>query len=464
MLPSLDHPARFQQDSPQKAPERPLPVGARVDMPFMAPVRQVTARRLAARSRRAYASPCPRVEAGDPPRRIRRALPAWSCRATYVALIKSVADTPECRQVCRRHNIAVTTWVAAMTAAAIKADTRTGMCRASYEAIARDIARGTKQVQRAFTVARHFGLALEVYRARELTPLERKALRAAAGGQRPTQTGTTQIWQLAYIPATTAARFSTVTPGRFTMYLPKVHPLPLGRVSFFSHLTFTHLCSLTGAAETATRPRHRQRRGRADRRAWSVAAQLVRIVPWLAGERPARLAPCLSRFATASPAWEAVDVLAAMRDHATRSGRDLAGLDTAVLRHQPYVVLAGLLRQLDPVQDYPGTAFEQPDLTTTVCQICGTRSGRTRDLPLAMLVCDECWNHASQAAPAPCPVTGCEDGWVTTTDTTGHAHPTQTKCPTCSNTERTAAARRRATRWATTQFEGSNPDEQEPLF
>ncbi len=448
MLPTVDHPAHFQQDSFKDLRPRHATAGAYAVMPVMHPVRRVTARRLAARSQRVYV-PGVRVQAGDPPRRVRRALPRWSCRATYLALVQSVAVTPECAQVCRRHNIAVATWVAAMTAAAIRADTASGSCRASYEAIATAIARGTKQVQRAFVVARHFGLALEVYRARELSPLERREMRQQAGTSKNLQAGTTQIWQLAWVPSATAARFSTPCPGRFTMYVSKVHLLPLGRVRGHHDLTFTHLCALKGTTEPASRARPTRKRRRADPRAVSLAADMVRRLPWLAGESLGRLAPALHRFATANTPWNAIDVIGALGDHATRTGRTLSALDTAVIRTRPAGLLAGLLRGLDEVTDYPGPAFieelpaiaglpvlvehnldQRPVLTDQRCQRCDLRRGRRRDLPLATVVCDACWhNFASrdllEQVTRACGHPGCDTGWRTTT--TGDAYP----CPHC---------------------------------
>ncbi|NYJ76470.1 hypothetical protein [Allobranchiibius huperziae] len=103
-------------------------------------------------------------------------------------------------------------------------------------------------------------------------------------------------------------------------------------------------------------------------------------------------------------------MLGALRDAATRNGRELAQLDTAMIRTRPAILLAGLLRHLDPVQDYPGLAFDGDQvLTDQLCHVCHTRSGRARDLPITPVVCDRCW--AASEEPT-CTNPDCQDGWI----------------------------------------------------
>ena len=45
-----------------------------------------------------------------------------------------------------------------------------------------------------------------------------------------------------------------------------------------------------------------------------MALDLVRIVPWLAAEAPARLVPALMRFVTCQTPWEAAALAAALLD------------------------------------------------------------------------------------------------------------------------------------------------------
>lgn len=336
-----------------------------------------------------------------------------------------------------------------MTAAALSADTTTGMCWATQETIAATVNRRSKVVQRAFTVARALGMALEVYRGRELGREERLQLHRDSAGAGHPQRGIPSGWQLAVIPPATARRFSTPHPGRFTCWTRFDH-LPLwGQFSTTSHLGHTHLCALAGTTEPASRAQPERRRRRVDPAAWSMAAELVRRLPWLAGERTGRLAPCLHRFATATTAWTAVDVIGALSDQATRTGRNFAALDTATIRTRPVVLLAGLLRTLDEIADYPGPAFapEPPPsaglpvlvdhdpahdqvLTDQPCQRCGARRGRRRDLPIPPIVCDSCWHTFTQQdlleqTTQTCGHPDCDTGWRTTTG--GQAYP----CPQC---------------------------------
>lgn len=465
MLPNVTHHAQTRQGltHPSLARVAPgahqrVPVGARVDRPVLPAARRATADRLAVRAnrrRRPQAAAGVWIHAGQPPRRVRRALPAWSCRATYAALITRIATTPECRDLCKQHQIALQTWVAVMTAAALAADTATGMCWATQETIAATVNRRAKVVQRAFTIARALGMALEVYRGRELGREERLQLHRDSAGAGHPQRGIPSGWQLAVIPPATAAKFSTPHPGRFT-YWSRFDHLPLwGQFSTTSHLGHHHLCALTGTTEPASRARPQRKRARVDPAAWSMAAELLRRLPWLAGERTGRLAPCLHRFATATTPWTALDVIDALGDQATRTGRDFTTLNTATIRTRPVVLLAGLLRTLDEITDYPGPAFA-PELPTTAglpvlvehptsstdtdhdqlltgqaCHQCGARRGRDRALPLTTVVCDACWHtftHHTQhtLAAQPCGDIGCDTGWRTTP--TGDAYPCQ-ECP-----------------------------------
>ena len=453
MLPTVP-----QLRAAEKSFNQRVSYGAMLERPTLPAARRSTQLRLAQRASRQRPPAGAGISAGPPPRRVRRALPTWSCRRTYGALIRSVARSPECLALCKQQQIAAVTWTAVMLSAAYEADTITGMCWASYEAIGAPVNRRHKVVQRAFTVARALGLALEVYRGRELGRDERLQLHRDSGGAGHPQRGIPSGWQLAAVPPTTAARFSTPHPGRFTMWSRFDHLPPWGSFSLTSHVGTHHLCTLTGTTEAASRPGPRQKRVQADPRTRLLAAEMARIVPWLAGESPGRMWPCLNRFATASPAWSAADVLGALRDAATREGRDLAQLDTTTIRTRPAILLAGLLRQLDPVQDYPGPAFAGDQvLTDQLCQVCHTRSGRARDLPITPVVCDSCWSAGEQPT---CTIPDCHDGWIHVVDehsTLLAARP----CPGLRWHRQQLAAQAHA---SSTRSWGVNVDGEEPRF
>jgi len=116
-------------------------------------------------------------------------------------------------------------------------------------------------------------------------------------------------------------------------------------------------------------------------------------VPWLANERPGRLAPALQRFATAG--WDADGIILQLRTSARRQGRIFDQLTADRIRTRPAVLLAGLLRDLDPDADHP----DPPDL---------------RSHP-------------------PCNRTDCVHGWIDLPDGTA------AKCPDCHPSARTGS-------------------------
>ena len=377
-------------------------VSRRVPEPLLPAARASTARAIAARAHRPAAPPSSGIGPGSLPRKARRHLPAWASRRTYVDLVQALAVTPELQAACRQHEIAVTTWVAAMTAAAAHAESSTGELRADQVTVAADCSRSAKIVQRALAIAARFGIAMELYRGRELGRDERLAL-VQEFGNHP-QRGIPSVWQLAYIPPRIAVHFTRLTrrlAGRWVIYLddPRdesqgfVHLPPLGQFFSITHLQFINLqrqsttasARRTGAAAPRPAPRKRvdpQRQAQATR----LAAGMVSKLPWLAGEPLSRLTPALMRFATGTTPWTASDVLLALRDQAQRRGQHLGDLSGCQIRTRPAVVLAGLLRELDVEADHPGIGFYSPAPTD----------------------------------PVVLPEHECDHGWVTTTTTDGH--------------------------------------------
>ncbi|WP_115924513.1 hypothetical protein [Calidifontibacter indicus] len=296
----------------------------------------------------------------------------WASRRAYIDLVQALAATSEVREACRRHEIAVTTWCAVMTSAAMHADGRTGELRAEKAIVAADCTREAKTVQRALAIAAEFGIAMELYRGRELGRDERMAL-AAEFGRHP-QRGIPSVWQLAYIPPLISRRFTRLTrqhAGRWVIYLgPQLvdsadslglrPPSPLGAAFRVTNLQLLNLHSqrpaTSGRRTDAASPRRSPKKACDPRRnaaAATLAAQMALQLPWLDGEAVSRLTPCLMRFATANVAWTAADVIAALTDQGLRRGQRLLDLDPHQIHTRPAVVLAGLLRDLDVDADHP---------------------------------------------------------------------------------------------------------------
>ena len=385
--------------------------------PLLPAARASTVAAIADRARRPAAPPVSGIGAGSLPRRARRRLPVWASRRAYIDLVQALAATSEVREACRRRQIAVTTWCAVMTSAAMHADGRTGELRAEKAIVAADCTREAKTVQRALAIAAEFGIAMELYRGRELGRDERMAL-AAEFGRHP-QRGIPSVWQLAYIPPTISRRFTRLTrqhAGRWVIYLGTHQPgntdsaacgvrppSPLGAAFHLTNLQLRnlqgHRPAASGRRKDAASPRPSPRK-RVDprRRAATahLAAQVATGLPWLAGEPLSRLTPALMRFATANTPWTGADVLAALADQALRRGHRLLDLDPHLIQTRPAVVLAGLLRDLDVEADHPGLAeldamhrHGEPDTYST---------------------------HYTQHIPPH----ECDHGWVTVVDEHGH--------------------------------------------
>ena len=388
-------------------------VARRVPTPLLPAARASTVAAIALRARRPAAPPVSGIGAGSLPRRARRRLAVWSSRTAYLDLVQALAGTPELRAACRRHEIAVITWCATMTAAALHADGRTGELRAEQGTVAADCNREAKTVQRSLAIAAEFGIALELYRGRELGRDERMAL-AAEFGRHP-QRGIPSVWQLAYIPPLISRRFTRLTrhhAGRWIIYLGPGNitgdtsdslglrpPSPVGAAFRVTHLQLPDLHGQRPAASgrrmDAASPRQSPGKACDLRRkaaAGALAAQMVLQLPWLAGEAVSRLTPCLTRFATANVPWTAADVIAALTDQGLRRGHRLLELDPHQIHTRPAIVLAGLLRDLDVDADHP-----------RLVELEAEQRRQARD-----------------AAALSIPPHECDHGWVQVVDEYGH--------------------------------------------
>lgn len=222
-------------------------------------------------------------------------------------------------------------------------DQRTGRrCIVRPDTVASVMGVHKKTVSRCRRVARRLGIQVVIEIGRMLTLNECTRARRAGSCQRGLSTETALT-----IPSPVAFALFSATPtrGRATTRKGHLGSVPLEDASL----------KRTEAAAPPHQPKRRS--GAAPAR--SLAADLVKKVPWLGSERPGRLAPALNRFATARPVWTAQDVIDAIQ-----TIRDRRGLVTALtgdqIRTRPAVVLAAFLRELDPHDDHPRLGLVDP--------------------------------------------------------------------------------------------------------
>jgi hypothetical protein len=280
--------------------------------------------------------------------------PAWRSRTHWLDVVLPAAISHG-RVVLRRHRIAPDTFARVMTAHAAHADDDTGRGAVPTVEHIQELARCSERtVQRARAAARELGLAVEVFRGRHLTLDERIA--AYDAGQ--THRGWTSVYALGS-PLWLAHRLrlplaegypqlnAHVVHGVGERGTPPVgnppQPFPPRISSGSSAETAEERASraaLTrGVGRQGGRPRCQPRWNPAG---LALAAELQRVMPMLAGIHPGRLAPALTRFATAPTPWTGPQVAAAV--HRMLAGR---GWVLRAVQVQPAAYLARLLRDLD---------------------------------------------------------------------------------------------------------------------
>lgn len=218
-------------------------------------------------------------------------------------------------------------------------------------------------------VARRIGLQVVIRLGRMLTVNECTAARRRGSRQRGLSTETALT-----IPRPLRCAVDSATPTRGNTSNHQSH-LPLG---------FLHAAS--GDQTEAAPPQPPPDRLRTRRKCRQLATDLIAGTPWLAGERPGRLAPALRPFVTCQPPWTARNVRQALADLILRNGH--GDIRPERIRTRPAVLLAAMLRQLDPEVDHPDLAILDP----TPPQPCGAAD------------CDgHGWIHHDTGLVAKCP-------------------------------------------------------------
>jgi hypothetical protein len=296
------------------------------------------------------------------------------------------------REVLAKHHVQPETLMRWARVKSGYAQARTGrQCIVRPDTVASVMGMGLATVMRCQRAAREMGLEVIVMHGRMLTLDERARVQKWGSRQRGLSNE---------VALTVPSRVRTEVASRTLARQGVVdHDTPSSGtpVSTKSNVDKFNLHGLRPTKKDAA-PRRRPRKERGGW--WSacrLASEVAAKLPWLAGEGRKRLAPALLRFAVAEVPWSAADLVAAV-ERAT-AGRGVIHPD--MIRTRPAILLAGVLRRIDPVLDHPtaGGAFGTPD------QVPCDR--------------DDCDGH----------------GWINGVDADGHGWAR--RCPDCSPRTRT---------------------------
>lgn len=277
------------------------------------------------------------------PAEVLAAVPAWSSRKHMVVLVRGLAKQPYLIALCRKEQIAVTTWVAVVLNDIVDADSTGRGMRTSQVVAASRVQRSARTVRRARHVAVKLGLAVEVYRGRELTHSERLDLIKDQPGHQ--QRGLPNTYFMTVCPPRQRAQISTPRPGQFAQVIRFGHLPPVGGLGFPPHLLEQLSITAAGASEDAepppaAHPRRRSRPGQA--LAHEILAHpgmiLLHAVP--AGT----LSPQLG--AHHAGGWHGLALADALLTEATRRG-----IPTWAPAQSPWGLLKTLLASIDPIAE-----------------------------------------------------------------------------------------------------------------
>ena len=264
-------------------------------------------------------------------------IPSWTSRHTWLSFIVPIAIATR-RDVLRKHHCSPETLMrwARVKSAYASADGR--RCIVTPRTLASVLQLDERTIQRYNACARALGLEVCVLTGRMLSMRER--LHAYNMGSRQRGLASEVCFT---IPSPVHTTVDRATPTRGTHFTRKTYVDPV----FLPGLTAVR-------SEAAPRPRPPNGRAGRPRRAtpgYQLAIDVIRHVPWLAQERPQRLAGALTRFATSPNPWSGADIARAIKTRDRRSGRPSITADRIVT--VPAAVLAAVLRDLDPVVDQP---------------------------------------------------------------------------------------------------------------
>ncbi|MGB7425060.1 MAG: hypothetical protein WA903_09175, partial [Ornithinimicrobium sp.] len=272
------------------------------------------------------------------------------------------AQQPYLIALCRKEQIAVTTWVAVVLNDIVDADNTGRGMRTSQVVAASRVQRSARTIRRARHVAVKLGLAVEVYRGRELTHDERLNLIKDHPGHQ--HRGLPNTYFMTVCPPRQRAQISTPRPGQYAQLIRFGHLPPVGGLGFPPHLLEQLFIAAADASEDAepppaAHPRRRSRSGQA--LAHELLAHPGMIL--LHGIRAGTLAPQLG--AHHAGGWHGLALADALLQEATHRG-----IPTIAPAHHPWALLKALLSSIDPVASiYRGDPLSPS--TIEASQSCG---------------------------------------------------------------------------------------------
>lgn len=264
---------------------------------------------------------------------------AWHGREHWLAVVVPVAAAVH-RDVLKAEELSPATFSQwALVESGYVQDQATGRrCIVRPATVASVMGMHVDVARKCRRVARKLGLQVVIRLGRMLTRAEREAVWKRGSRQRGLSTEAALT-----IPSPLRAAVNSATPPRGVV-TPRKPPVDISN-------THGLAADKTEAAPPPLRPKGSPTQHRARR----VAHDLIKLLPWLATERPGRLAPAVQRFITGPHPWSARDITDALSDLQTRTGRGDIQADR--IRTRPAVLLAFLLRQLDVDTDQPGSGM-----------------------------------------------------------------------------------------------------------
>ena len=274
---------------------------------------------------------------------------AWNGREHWLTIVVPVAIAVH-RDVLRREQVSPDTFrLWAEVESGYAQDQRTGRrCIVRPATVASVMGMHVDVARTCRRVARRIGLQVVVLMGRMLNVDECTAARRRGSRQRGLSTETALT-----IPDPLRLAVDSASPTRGRPRTNKTH----------LEIPFPH--GLAAEKKEAAPPPPSTEAARHRRKCRQVASDLVQNLPWLAGERPGRLAPALRPFVASEVPWSAQDVLDALGDLLQRNDRGAIRSDR--IRTRPAVLLAALLRQLDPEADHPSLAIVEDTTPPVPC-------------------------------------------------------------------------------------------------
>lgn len=266
----------------------------------------------------------------------------WSSREHYLEVVVP-ATLAANQDVLKAHKVADDTlrrWIAAETL--YVQERRSGRtCIVRPSTLAQLLGCAKRTVQRCRKVANELGLRVEVVKGRMLNLEETLTARAAGSPQRGLSTVADFCIPADAIPPPQPVDHVTPTRGS-SHYLGSESLIP----------SQPRLTAKTTSAAT----RHRHQHKRAETPAWKLAHSLILRIPYLAGLKPGRLAPLVTRFAKATRPWTASQLVEAMdRINIESDGPHGIGYTSPVrseVRH-PLAFVKWYFDQIDHDADHP---------------------------------------------------------------------------------------------------------------